>query len=186
MPEDRATEESSLITRIAAGDRDALRELYLRYSGPLYALALRMTGDPRDAEERLQDTFVKIWHNAPAYDASLSRPFTWAVTIARRTCIDALRRRDRVPLVELDDAVTAEAASAAGNPREDTTRDDDASRVRAALGALPSDQRTAVDLAIFGALPQTEIARRMQQPLGTVKSWIRRGLQELRNATRGD
>jgi RNA polymerase sigma-70 factor (ECF subfamily) len=183
---DRAAEEAWLIARIGAGDREAFRELYARYSGPLHALTLRMAGESRDAEELLQDVFLKIWRSAPAYDAGRARPFTWAVMIARRTCIDALRRRGGARRDVPVDAAGARADEAAVTPADATMVGDDVARIRAALGAFPAEQRAALDLALFGGLAQAEIADRLQQPLGTVKSWIRRGLQELRNATTGE
>jgi len=188
VQEDRAAEEAWLIARIGAGDRDAFRDLYGRYSGPLYALVLRMSGEPRDAEELLQDVFLKIWRSAASYDASLARPFTWAVTIARRTAIDAIRRRGRRPSAAPVNADVGMPGvdERAVTPADATMLGDDAERVRAALAAFPAEQRAALDLAVFGGVPQTEIAERLCQPLGTIKSWIRRGLEELRNATTGE
>src|ERR1043165_4164577 len=90
-------EEIALLAAIAGGGRDAFRELYGRYSAPLFSLALRFVGDTGAAEEVLQDTCLKIWRNAHTYDAQKSRPFTWAVTILRRTAIDHLRKNHRAP-----------------------------------------------------------------------------------------
>lgn len=179
---DSSEEELRLLTQVANGDRAAFRELYARYSPPLFALALRMVGNVEAAEELLQDAFVKIWRNASDYDARKSRPFTWAVTLVRRTCIDHLRKRGRIPaIVELPTAGAAEpTALAAESPRQVAAAHDDAARVRRALAALPEAQRGALELALFSGLSHSEIALRLGEPVGTVKSWVRRGLLELR------
>jgi len=91
-------EEACLLARMGVGDREAFRELYSRYSAPLFSLAVRMVGDFGQAEELVQDTFLKIWRNAASFDPRRSRPFTWAVTITRRTCIDHLRKRRHNPV----------------------------------------------------------------------------------------
>jgi RNA polymerase sigma-70 factor (ECF subfamily) len=173
-----AVEESQLLARTGAGDREAFRELYSRYSRPLYSLAVRLIGDAGEAEEQLQDAFLKIWQNAAAYDPQKSRPFTWAVTITRRTCIDRLRRRRlQVPTTPL---AGEEASSAAPAPDRGAEAREDSERLRGALADVPAGQRTALELALFSALTHFEIARQLDQPVGTVKSWIRRGLLGLR------
>jgi RNA polymerase sigma-70 factor (ECF subfamily) len=177
-----AVEESQLLARMGAGDREAFRELYARYSRPLYSLAVRLVGDAGEAEEQLQDAFVKIWQNAAAYDARKSRPFTWAVTITRRTCIDRLRRRrlqvPTAPFAGGDDGPVAVAPDrGAGEIAESR---EDSERLHGALADIPPGQRTALELALFSALTHFEIARQLDQPVGTVKSWIRRGLLGLR------
>ncbi len=179
---DSSEEDRRLLTQVAEGDRAAFRELYARYSAPLFALAIRMVGNVEQAEELLQDAFVKLWRTAPDYDARKSRPFTWAVTLVRRTCIDHLRKRGRVAaMVELPTIGGAEAtAIAADSPRQVAAAHEDADRVRRALGALPDAQRVALELALFSGLSHSEIARQLGEPVGTVKSWIRRGLLELR------
>ena len=90
-----AIEEGGLLALTGQGDREAFRLLYARYSAPLFSLAVRIVGNTGEAEELMQDAFVKIWKNAASFDSRKSRPFTWAVTIMRRTCIDHLRKRRR-------------------------------------------------------------------------------------------
>jgi len=182
-PENRALlEETDLLAQIGAGNREAFRQLYFRYSRPLFSLAVRMVGDTGEAEELLQDAFVKIWRSAAAYDARKSRPFTWAVTLLRRTCIDHLRkRRHRPPTSPLLDVLDTDSDP----PASDTVRrtieaQDDAVRIAAALAAIPANQRRALELAFFSEMTHAEIATRLTQPVGTVKSWIRRGLLALR------
>jgi len=179
---DASSEEIRLLARIGAGDREAFGALYAHYGAPLFSLAVRMVGNTSDAEEMLQDTFVKIWRNAAAYDANLSRPFTWAVTIMRRTCIDQLRRRRRVPAVTpflADDDATPDG-SATARVREAAEAREDFARVRDALAEIAPERRRAIEYALYSDLTHDEIAHALGQPLGTVKSWIRRGLLDLR------
>ena len=171
-----------LLAQIGAGDRRAFSELYARYSGPLFSLAVRMVGNGGDAEEMLQDAFVKIWRNAATYDPRLSRPFTWAVTIMRRTCIDLLRRRRRVPasVPLLGDAEATADYSPAGQVREAAEARENSARLRGALAEITTERRRAIEYALYSDLTHDEIAQTLGQPLGTVKSWIRRGLLDLR------
>lgn len=182
-PEDKSVaEEAFLLARAASGDRGAFRELYSRYSGPLFGVAVRLMGNRPEAEEQLQDAFVKIWQNAPSFDRRKSRPFTWAVTITRRTCIDRLRRRrHEVKTTPLAGEAEASAVSLAekGGPQAAEASEDSA-RLRLALSGIPPDQRGALELALFSEMTHAEIAQRLEQPVGTVKSWIRRGLLGLR------
>jgi RNA polymerase sigma-70 factor (ECF subfamily) len=182
-PEDKsAGEETFLLARAGSGDREAFRELYSRYSGPLFSVAVRLMGNRPEAEEQLQDAFVKIWQNASSFDRRKSRPFTWAVTITRRTCIDRLRRRrNQVKTTTLPGEAEASMASEAdkGGPGAAEAREDSA-RLRGALSAIPQGQRSALELALFSEMTHAEIAQRLEQPVGTVKSWIRRGLLGLR------
>src|SRR3954469_16546082 len=131
-------EEIDLLGAIGRGEREAFRQLYARYRGALFSLAIRLVGDPGLAEEALQDTFVKIWRHADGYDARKSRPFTWAVTILRRTCIDHLRKQGRTPptspLPE-DDAAPAEFATRE-TVRAATETHETTARLRGALAAV--------------------------------------------------
>jgi len=175
-------EEIALLTAIAGGERGAFRGLYDRYSASLFSLALRFVGDAGAAEEVLQDTCLKIWRNAAAYDPKKSRPFTWAVTILRRTAIDHLRKHHRTPPVlplPADDLAPAELALGEDARRTAETHET-AARVRDVLATLPPPQRDALDLALFSTLTHAEIAAQLAQPLGSVKTWIRRGLADLR------
>jgi RNA polymerase sigma-70 factor (ECF subfamily) len=173
-------EEARLLARTGAGDRDAFRALYARYSAPLYSLAIRLVGNAADAEELLQDAFVKIWRHAGSHDPRKSRPFTWAVTILRRTCIDHLRRRNSRPVTTpLHEEALPEASGAVNGAQAAEARED-SERLRGALAAVAPTQRRALELALFSEMTQSEIAQRLEQPVGTVKSWIRRGMLGLR------
>jgi RNA polymerase sigma-70 factor (ECF subfamily) len=182
-PENNAVvEETYLLARAGAGDREAFRELYSRYSRPLFSLAVRLVGDPGEAEEQVQDAFVKIWQNAASFDPRKSRPFTWAVTITRRTCIDRLRkRRHQFPTAPLPNDADGSMRGPAGRGAADTTEaNEDSERLHGALAGIPRNQRNALELALFSEMTHTEIAQCLEQPVGTVKSWIRRGLLGLR------
>jgi RNA polymerase sigma-70 factor (ECF subfamily) len=183
QPSADVLQEARLLAAIGDGDRGAFRELYGRYSAPLFSLAIRLVGDTGTAEEMLQDCFLKIWRHASAYDSRKSRPFTWAVTILRRTCIDELRRRGRAPEVVAlaeETALPEEFASASTAGRSAEVQET-ATRVRAALAAVAPPRREVLELALFSTLTHAEIASRLDQPLGSVKTWIRRGLLDLRH-----
>lgn len=177
-----AIEEACLLAKAGAGDREAFRQLYARYGAPLLSLAVRLVGNVGEAEELLQDAFVKIWRNAASYDSHRSRPFTWAVTVLRRTCIDHLRRRRHVPFtVPLLADTPAQADRLAVDPtRLAAEAREDSERLHGALASAPATQRRALELALFSEMTHAEIAQCLEQPVGTVKSWIRRGLIELR------
>lgn len=179
--ENAAAEEARLLARSGAGDREAFRLLYARYSAPLFSLAVRMVGNIGEAEELLQDAFMKVWRNAASYDPRKSRPFTWAVTVMRRTCIDHLRRRSRLPvttpLLEDDTAIDRSGGDVV---RRSAEASEDSELVRGAIAESPPNQRRALELALFSGMTHAEIAGRLGQPVGTVKSWIRRGLLDLR------
>jgi RNA polymerase sigma-70 factor (ECF subfamily) len=176
-------EERRLLAQMAAGDREALRQLYARYSRPLFSVAMRMLNDRGAAEERLQDAFLSIWRHAGNYDPRKSQPFTWAFTILRRACIDYLRKHQRsLPLAIADDENVSAAQAGNESARETTERHETAAQLRSALAEISSPQREALELALFSSLTHPEIAAQLRQPLGTVKSWIRRGLLDLRAA----
>ena len=181
-PDRDLPEEIQLLAAIGRGDRGAFRELYTRYSAPLFTLALRLVGDAGAAEEVLQDSFVKIWRHAATYDARKSRPFTWSVTILRRTAIDHLRRhRHDAGAVALptDDLAPVEF-STGETARRAADAKDVAARVHGVLITIAPPQRDALELALFSTLTHAEIATHLAQPLGSVKTWIRRGLGQLR------
>jgi RNA polymerase sigma-70 factor (ECF subfamily) len=181
-PENEAIiEEACLLAQAGVGDREAFRQLYARYSAPLLSLAVRLVGNLGEAEELLQDAFVKIWRNAASYDPRKSRPFTWAVTVTRRTCIDHLRKRQRLPVTTpLADDESAADRAAGDAVRNSAEAREDSERLRGALAEAPPKQRQALELALFSEMTHVEIAERLEQPVGTVKSWIRRGLLDLR------
>lgn len=182
LPENEAIiEEACLLAQIGVGDREAFRQLYIRYSATLFSLTLRLVGNTSDAEELMQDSFVKIWKNAASYDSRKSRPFTWAVTIVRRTCIDHLRKRRHALETTSLESDSTQAFSTSETIRHEAETREDSERLHGALEELPEKQRRALELALFSEKTHSEIAQQLEQPVGTVKSWIRRGLLDLRS-----
>jgi RNA polymerase sigma-70 factor, ECF subfamily len=182
--------DQEMITRVGRRDQSAFSALYDRLSGPLYSLAVKMLGDPAEAQDALQDVFLQIWSRAETYDPEKSSVFSWAVLLTRSRAIDRLRARDRrsrvVVASSADEGRVAEVidASIVESAADTAEKSDDAARVRYVLNNLPSEQRQAVDLAFFGHLTHHEIAAQLGQPLGTVKARIRRGLLKLREQLR--
>jgi RNA polymerase sigma-70 factor, ECF subfamily len=173
LPRD-AGDEMRLVARIRAGDQQAMAELYDRYSKVVYAVALRVLQDAAGAEDVLQDVFLQLWRNPDAFDASRGSLAAWLAVIARHRSIDRLRKRR--PETDIEDCVIA------GGPdlRDETERTLLIEKVRGALQAMSPEQRQAMELAFFQGLTHTEIAEKTGEPLGTIKTRIRSGLQQLR------
>jgi RNA polymerase sigma-70 factor, ECF subfamily len=166
----------SLLWAIRSGDESAMASLYDRYSSIVYAVALRVLGDTGAAEDVLQEVFMQLWRNPQAFDSSRGNLGAWLGVISRNRAIDSLRKRrpetdiaDVVVSVEPDIATEAERALSM-------------KRVRVVLGGMPGAQRTALEMAYFEGLTHSEIAARTGEPLGTIKTRIRAGLQALRKA----
>jgi RNA polymerase sigma-70 factor (ECF subfamily) len=182
-PDERSRADAELLRRIAAGDRAALGEIYDRFSRPLYSTALHIVRDAAEAQDIVHDVFIALWNKAGVYDHERGTAFSWAVTLTRNRSIDRLRtRRRRAGLLEQSLPGDLGYGDAAGGPAADAeaARGDESRLVRAALATLPADQQRAVELAFFSGLTQQEIAARLQEPLGTIKARIRRGLVKLR------
>jgi RNA polymerase sigma-70 factor (ECF subfamily) len=177
--------DQEMIARINRRDQDAFSALYDRLSGPLYSLAMKMLGDPVEAQDALQDVFIQIWTRAGSYDAQLSSVFSWAVLLTRSRVIDRLRARGRrlrivAGSTEDEEHGGATDASTVESAADTAEKSDEAARVRYVLTNLPSEQREAIEMAFFEHLTHHEIAARLGQPLGTIKARIRRGLLKLR------
>ena len=177
-----------LLLRIASGDEAALGEFYDRHSRLVYSLVLRILRSPSDAEEVLQETFVRVWSRADTYDALRGAPATWLTRIARNRAIDRLRARRAQANIAVEPAVHA-AAAAAAHAREPVTRDTPetaledhttAGAVRTALATLTPAQRELIEAAFFEGYTHSELATRFGVPLGTVKTRIRAGLAMMR------
>ena len=179
-PETVSESQAELLRRIAAQEREALAEFYDQTAGVIYATTLRMLGDASEAEEIVQDVFVQIWTKAGSYDAKLGKPFHWALGIARNRSIDRLRSRQRRSRVfqETTEQVAAVVASEVDTPT--VLGADEAAKIQSAVKSLPPDQRQAIELAFFSGLTHAEIAESLNEPLGTVKARIRRGMLKLR------
>ena len=181
LGDDRSGEAVALIARMAKEDGSALTELHGMWSPILLGVACRMLGDRREAEEAVQDTFVRMWHRSPDYDPKQSPPFVWAFAVMRGYCIDRLRYRHR----SKRDSSKVGPIHLHAPPEE--TEDaqimalDDWRRVRAALDLLGSDERQCLELAVFLEYTHSEISEHLGTPLGTVKNRLRRALEKVRN-----
>ena len=187
MLDPNPAEESQvqLLRRIATGDRAALAEFYDQIAGPLFSTATRILGDAHEAEEVVQDVFVQIWEKAATFDAALGSPFHWAMRITRNRSIDRLRSRQRrtklaTQFQEISEIELAgPTAAAAGLDAEELVE------IRSAVRGLPADQRIVIEMAFFGGQTHFEIAEALQEPLGTIKARIRRGMMKLRESLQG-
>jgi RNA polymerase sigma factor (sigma-70 family) len=190
MPHNAAMAENpdallmSLIDRVAARDEPALKALYDLTSGKLYGLSMRVVRNNEWAEDALQETFLQIWRNAPDYRASLSPPMAWLGLIVRSRSLDLLRRRkaEREHLTdEIDEAMADTLAGDSPNPMDTSLASQQAWALHQCLGKLDNKQREVVSLAYLRDLSHGELASQLKLPLGTVKTWIRRGLDQLRS-----
>jgi RNA polymerase sigma-70 factor (ECF subfamily) len=173
-----------LLDRVARRDEAALKALYDLTSGKLYGLSLRVVRNNEWAEDALQDTFLQIWRTAPDYRASLSPPMAWLGLIVRSRSLDLLRRRkaEREHLTdEIDDAMADTLDGDSPNPMDTSLASQQACALHQCLGRLDHKQREVVSLAYLRDLSHGELATQLKLPLGTVKTWIRRGLDQLRN-----
>ena len=188
---DRAGEDEALIARLAAGDRSALGLLYDRYAGPVYALVLRIIADRQAAEDLLQEVFLRVWQRAATYQANRGRPLTWVLGIAHNLAIDEVRRRQRRPqgVEERDDATVDNLLSVVPSeepgPAEQAWERLCRAQISAALQQLPPAQRAIIELAYFEGYTQSQMAERLGEPLGTVKTRLRLGMQKLRELLQG-
>ena len=177
---ERNAQLMDLLARTALADQRAFAELYNLTSAHLYAVALRILRQSASAEEVLQESFVNIWHHAGSYVAARSQPLTWLTSIVRNRCLDQLRRRE-VDTVTIDDEDEGMTLPDNGpTPLEMLVSGADARAVKACVEALESGQKQAVALAFYRGLSHAELAAHLHEPLGTVKSWVRRGLERLK------
>ena len=180
------SETSTLIARIAAGDRDAFSRFYDLLAPTAFGLIRRVLRDPEAAAEVLQEVFWQVWREAPQYDAGRGSPEAWLVMRAKTRAIDRLRsirRRDRTFVAPVDESVARSSEEPAENP---AVVAEDRSLIQTALAQLPEPQRRVIEMAFFEGLTQSEIAIRLREPLGTVKTRARLGLERLRGALRGE
>jgi len=183
-PEERQRVDAELMRRIAEGDKQAFADLYDRFSGPLYGAALRIVRDPTEAQDIVHDAFVTLWEKAATFETDRGSAFSWVITLVRNRAIDRVRmRRRRAELLAESAPSDLGYGGDSGPPSvEDAAAlGDDAKAVRAAVATLPPEQQRALELAFFGGMTQEEIARKLAEPLGTVKARIRRGLLKLRD-----
>ena len=179
--EETRAAQAGLLQRIAGGDLQAVSELYDQIAPPLFSVAVRILGDAADAEEVIQDVFVQVWEKAATFEERLGSAFHWALSITRHRCIDRLRSRQR--RARLAEEFQNNLASQP-TPVESTSslETEDIVAIREALKNLPEDQRQAIEMAFFGGQTHLEIAELLNQPLGTIKARIRRGMLKLRGS----
>ena len=166
---------SELLAKVALGDRTAFRSFYGHAGSRLFAICMRMMRNREEAEDAMQETFVRIWERSHLYDPAKGAGMAWAATIARHCCLDRLRKpgRDHAPfdeqmIEEIDSHVSALDRGGEGHD------------LKRCLGALREDYRIAVILAYMNGLTHEELSEQLGKPLGTIKSWVRRGLDQLK------
>lgn len=176
--------DETLVSRIAARDQQALAFLYDRHRSLLFALAMRILRDRAEAEEVLGDLFLQVWKQAGGYDRNRASVQGWLVNLCRSRAIDRLRARGRreagVEALSREPGVLA--AAVAADPIEQVAHREKRRVIAVALTELPEQNREAVELAYYGGLSHSEIAEKLGQPLGTVKTRIRQGLISLRES----
>ncbi len=172
----RTVDDTALLTRVGQRDENAMEDLFRRYSGVVYSVALRVLHDSGQAEDVLQEVFLQLWRNPEAFVQQRGSLGGWLVVVARNRAIDLLRRRK--PSDSVDDVVLASSVNVAEEAERNTTME----KVRQVIAGLPEEQRKALELAYFEGLSHTEIASRTGDPLGTVKTRIRQALISLRKA----
>lgn len=180
-----------LMSRVVLRDQAAFKQLYDRTVCCLLGIVVRMLRDRAWAEEVVQEIYVSVWHTAPSYTPLKGQPMTWLMAIARNKALDALRSSsaDRKHCVRSavsntdddgDDAEWPDIPDGGAGPLEQLVQAVDAHRLRGCLQRLDAQQRQAIALAFYDGLTHTELALHLRQPLGTVKAWVRRGLDRLR------
>lgn len=175
--------DDDLLRQISQGHSGALASLYDRYGRLVFSLALRIVGSAGAAEEITQDVFIQVWTNAAAYNSALGKVSTWLTSITRYRSIDVLRRRNVRPDGHALDGSLDEMeipGTQMEQPEKQVELRGDQQRVRHAMAQLPEEQRAVLLLAYFQGLSQPEMAAALNQPLGTVKTRVRLGLQKLR------
>lgn len=165
-----AAQPEHLLRLVASGDHDALGRFYDRYAGLVNGLALRILRNVNEAEEVVQEVFLQVWHQAERFDEGRGSVPGWLCVMARSRALDRLRRR----VARREDPAESLPAPAV------TPRNEEALAVRRALDTLTADQRTALELAYYEGLSQSEIAERLGEPLGTIKTRIRTAMIRLR------
>lgn len=172
--------DAQLLALIARDESWALAEIYDRYARLVFSLALKILNDRASAEEIVQQAFTKVWRGARDYRAERSKFSTWLMSIAHHQCIDELRRRRVRPVTQSGDETWLSDLASADDPVEAAQYTFERARVRTAVRQIPAEQRIVIELAFFGGLTHQEIAAHCRQPLGTVKTRLRLGMQRLK------
>lgn len=183
--------DEALMNAIVERDELAFVVLYDRYADLVYSASLRVLADTQLAEDATQDVFVRLWRRPEAFIAGRGRFISWLMSVVRNRAVDELRargrrrRRESTTGTEGDDDLLASVPGRDDDPLATAAAHEEQLLVRRALTGLPADQRTALELAYFGGMTQQEIAAALHEPLGTVKTRIRLGMQKLRRALYG-
>ncbi len=171
---------SLLLKLVASGDKEAMSEVYKLTSGRLYALLLQMLPSRGDADEVLQEAYLTVWRRARSYTPGQASPMTWLITITRNKAIDRLRSDKNARKAEPLDDLTEEPVDDKPSAFNQIETDQEHQRLHYCLGQLEDRQRDAIRTAFFSGVTYQELAERAAVPLGTMKSWIRRGLIRLK------
>ena len=170
------TSDESLLARVASGDDDALGRLYDRFGRIAYGLALRILRDERLAEDAVQDAFLAVWRQAAAFRPERANARTWVLTFVHRRAVDLVRREER----RRAEPLAPESEPALGSAADAAELRERREAVQRALAQLPEEQRRPIELAYYGGFSQSELADRLGEPLGTIKSRMFTGLKRLR------
>src|SRR5687768_232431 len=168
--------DEALVALVARSDESALAELYDRVGGTAYGLAYRVLRDEALAEDAVQEAFLGLWRSAGSFVPERAKASTWILTLVHRRAVDLVRREERRRTEPLDDAPETATESAEDSAWLRFERE----RVQEAMAQLPDQQRQAIELAYYGGFTQSELAERLGQPLGTIKSRMFSGLSRLR------
>jgi RNA polymerase sigma-70 factor, ECF subfamily len=178
--------ESSLqndLARVALGDRAAFERVYQATSAHLFGVALRILGRREAAEDVLQEAFVSVWHHAGSYQAASSQPMTWLISIVRNRALDVVRSaavRHEAPMPTTEDGEPVELADERPGALALLMEGAEALAIRGCLEALDAAHRQSLALAFYHGMSHSEVAAHLQAPLGSVKAWVRRGLDRLK------
>ena len=178
----RAESDWSLLERVVRKDESALAALYDRYSGLVFAEAMRILRDNGAAEEILQDIFYQVWRTAEKFDPARGSLPGWLMVVARNRSISRLRRRSNRPAEELDQ----NAVSVSVNLETTASQNQMIGRLKSVMSGMPENQRQAIELAFFEGMTHSEIAGKTGEPLGTIKTRLRSALEVLRRSVTGN
>jgi RNA polymerase sigma-70 factor (ECF subfamily) len=182
---DRQSLNPDLLARVAQGDEQAFEDLYGHSCGILYTLALRMLRNPDEAADLLQELYRDVWQKAASYDRRRGTPMAWLVMMTRSRAVDRLRSasaESRTPPQSIEEDLMAALQSDAPDPFEISADQEERELVAKAMAELPALQQQALELAFYEGLTHTQIAQRLNQPIGTIKTRIKLGLDKLRAA----
>lgn len=176
----RLKDDAELVERLCRRDPDAMADLYDRYGRLTYSLILRVVRNQATAEDLVQETFLRVWNRVQYFDAQKGALGAWILTVARNRAIDFLRSAEQRMMESSADLDRLDHPSMFSNIDSDLLNIDRVRMLKNAFEKLPANQRTVLELAYYEGLSQTEMAERLNQPLGTVKTWVRTALRILR------